>query len=222
VLIIPNGYNYPIDIQAKTEPRITGFSEGYQQRSGFDALRSTTLNYLGLSKAAADNLLAAIDAAGAVDKFEWHFRPHYINKFWVVDTYRTVIHDKNRVDEITLELKEYPRSLPGITPPTTPLLLDLVPDQAPTITTNYRTRSPNLGRFYDRKREPLNGKVQTIQMQKCLSHEQADEIDLLLDRCRGVYPLLWESDPYTCSDWRINYQPEFAEIDLTLQTVVMS
>ncbi len=220
-MLLPNGYNYPINIQAKAEPRVAGFSEGYQQRSGFEALRSTTLNYFGISKIDADNLLAAIDAAGAVDKFEWLFRPHYGNKLWIVESARSTIYDKNRVEEISLELREYPRSLPGIGAPTAPLPLDLVPDQAPNFTTNYRTRSPNLGHFYDRKREPLNGNVQTIQMQSTMSHEQADQIDLLLDRCRGVYPLLWESDPYTCSDWRINYQSEFAELDLTLQTIVL-
>jgi phage-related protein len=220
-MFLPAGCNYPIDIQAKTEPRATGFSEGYQQRSGFEAVRSTTLNYLGLSKTAVDNLLTAIDAAGAVDKFEWHFRPHYINKLWIVESARSTTHDKNRLEEVSLELREYPRALPGIVMPTTPLLLDLVPDQAPSFTTSYRTRSPSLGHFYDRKREPLNAKVQTIQMQSTLSHEQVDQIDLLLDRCRGVYPLLWESDSYTCSDWRINYQSEFAELDLTLQTVIL-
>jgi phage-related protein len=220
-MLLPNGYNYPIDIQAKAEPRLANFSEGYQQRSGYQPLRTTRLNYFGLSKTAVDNLLAAIDAAGAVDQFEWDFRPHYVNKRWLIESSQLLKHDQNRLEELSIELREYPRALPGVPLPTAPLALPIVPDQAPSYSRSYRTRSPNLGFFFDRKREPLNPIVESIQMQSSLDHLVADQIDLLLDRCRGVYPLLWEGKTYTCSDWRINYQSEFAEVDLTLQTVVL-
>jgi phage-related protein len=214
---LPLTHYYPIELTCKAEPMIAGFSEGYKQQSSFESLKSARLNYLVSAQDTA-NLISTIDSASGVDTFTWLFRPHYTLKQWRVANFTQRIYDDNRLSELSLDLTEIRTGLPqplptGVTP------LTLVPDASPTIARSYLVRSPNLGYFPDRKAEPLNPKVDKIDFSSTLDPDTADSIDLLLERCRGVYPLLWRGSTYTCKDWRIVYQSESAEISLTLDTV---
>jgi phage-related protein len=212
---LPAGYNYPIVVQVKSDPRVFSSTE-YQQRSSFAPTRTTSLNYLGLGKQGVDALLAMIDAAGAVDKFDWLFRPHYAGKKWLVESSRVILHDENRLEEVSIELREYP-AVGQLAPATIPAL-PFIPDQAPVVSRRSRIISPQLGYFFDRKRQPVNALTESIQMNTTLDYDGADEIDQLLDKHRGVYPLLWRDNHYVCSDWQITYSSEFAEVELTLNT----
>jgi phage-related protein len=216
---LPLTHYYPIEISCKAEPMTAGFGEGYKQMSGFESLKSARLNYL-VSSQAIEDLISTLDSAGGVDTFNWLFRPHYALKQWRVADFTQRIYDNNRLSELSLNLTEIRTGLPqpiptGITP------LPLTPDSAPTITRSYLVRSPNLGYFPDRKREPLNSQINRLEFASTLNPDTADSIDLLLERCRGVYPLLWQGSIYTCKDWRITYQSEAAELDLTLETLIL-
>lgn len=217
--MLPLTHYYPIELTSKAEPMVAGFSEGYKQQSSFESLKSARLNYL-VSAQDTNNLISTIDSASGADTFTWLFRPHYTLKQWRVANFTQRIYDDNRLSELSLDLTEIRTGLPqpiptGITP------LTLVPDAAPTITRSYLVRSPNLGYFPDRKPEPLNPKVDKIDFTSTLDPDTVDSIDLLLERCRGVYPLLWQGLTYTCKDWRIIYQSESAEISLTLDTLIL-
>jgi hypothetical protein len=217
-MLLPDGYNYPIAIQVKCDPMIASFSNGFQQRSGFESLRSTTLNYLGLRKTQSDNLIALLDGLGGVGVIEWDFRHHYANKWWLVNGLTNTIHDKNRLEEISFEIKEYPRSLPGYIAHVGITSLMIAADRSPVISRQYRNRSPQLGTFFDRRKEFVNPIVESIQFSHTTDHGAADSIDLLLSKCRGVYPISWEGGIYTCSEWSIDYETECAIVGLTLQT----
>jgi phage-related protein len=217
-MLLPTGYNYPINIQVKCDPRVVNFGNGFQQRSGFESLRSTTLNYLGLRKSQSDSLIATLDGLGGVDPVEWDFRPHYGNKWWLVNGLTNTVHDQGRLEEIAFELKEYPRGLPGVAIPTIPPLLDIAVDRSPVISRQYRNRSPQLGMFFDRRKEIINPIIESVQISSTGDHATADSIDLLLSKCRGVYPLIWEGSTYVCSEWSISYESECAIVGLTLQT----
>jgi phage-related protein len=213
---LPLTHYYPLEIATRAEPMIAGFSEGYKQQSSFDPIKSTRINYL-VSAQDTTNLITTLDSASGVDTFTWLFRPHYTLKQWRVASFTQTIHDHNRLTELSLNLEEIRTALP--TPiPLSPLPLPLDPNSPPTITRNYLIRSPNLGYFPDRKAEPLNPQVNKIEFTSTLDPDTADSIDLLLERCRGVYPLLWQGSTYTCKDWRIIYQSESAEIQLALET----
>jgi phage-related protein len=198
---------------------LTSFGEYYKQMSGFESLKSARLNYL-VSVQATEDLISTLDSAGGVDTFSWLFRAHYALKRWRVADFTQRIYDNARLSELSLNLTEIRTGLPqpiptGITP------LPLTPNSAPTITRSYLVRSPNLGYFPDRKREPLNSQINRVEFASTLDPDTADSIDLLLERCRGVYPLLWQGFTYTCKDWRITYQSEAAELDLTLETLIL-
>jgi phage-related protein len=218
-MILPDGYNYPISVTCKAEPMVTGFGEGYQQRSGYEPLRTVQLNYLGLSNTAVNNLVQSIDAAGGVDNFDWLYRPHYANYKWRINRSRMMLYDLDRVQELTLDLKQYPTGVLLHTLPIEPVLLNIVPDQAPSFDRTYRTNQSNLGYFFDARREPVNPIIESISFTVTCIHAVADEIDLLLDRCRGVYPLLWRGKTYVCADWTVIYMTECAEVSIVLQTV---
>jgi phage-related protein len=216
---------YPIEITTKAEAMTAGFSEGYKQQSSFEPLKSTRLNYL-VSAQDTTNLISTLDSASGVDTFNWLFRPHYTLKQWRVASFTEKIYDSNRRSELSLDLTEIRVGLPTPTPTTvTPLRLvsgaELTPNSEPIITRSYLIRSPNLGYFPDRRAEPLNPKVDKIELTSTIDLDNADSIDLLLERCRGVYPLLWQGSTYTCKDWRITYNPESAEISLSLETVIL-
>ena len=218
-------HHYPIELTCKAEPMVAGFSEGYKQQSSFESLKSARLNYLVSAQDTA-NLISTIDSASGVDTFNWLFRPHYTLKQWRVANFTQRIYDDNRLSELSLDLTEVRTGLPqpiptGITPLRLVSGAELVPDASPTISRSYLVRSPNLGYFPDRKPEPLNPKVDKIDFSSTLAPDTADSIDLLLERCRGVYPLLWRGSTYTCKDWRIIYQSESAEISLTLDTLIL-
>lgn len=217
MLEIPTYHYYPIEITAKAEPVITPFSEGYKQQSGFESLKSVRLNYL-VSTQDAENLISTIDTASGVSTFAWNFRPHYALKQWRVTSFTQIIHDDNRLTELILDLAETRTAYP-VPKITTPTPLDLIPDTPPTITRNYLIRSPQLGYFPDRRPEPINPKLDKIDITSTTTHQKADSIDVLLEHSRGVYPLQWSNNIYTCKDWRITYQTEFAEINLTLDTL---
>lgn len=214
--MLPLNHYYPIEITCKAEPMVAGFSEGYKQQSGFESLKSARINYL-ISAQDTTNLISTIDSAGGVNTFDWLFRPHYTLKQWRVASFTERIYDEDRLSELSLDLSEIRVGLPqpiptGVTP------LDLIPDAAPSISRNYLVRSPSLGYFPDRKPEPINPRVDKIDFSSTLDPNAADSIDLLLERCRGVYPLRWRGSTYTCKDWRIVYQSELAEISLSLET----
>lgn len=216
---------YPIEISAKAEPMTVGFSEGYKQQSSFETLKTTRLNYL-VSAQDTTNLITTLDSASGVDPFTWQFRPHYTLKQWRIASFTQKIYDQNRLSELSLDLAEIRTGLPqpiptGITPLQLVSGAELTPDSAPTITRSYLVRSPSLGYFPDLKPEPLNPKLDRINFTSTIDPDTADSIDLLLERCRGAYPILWQSSTYTCKDWRITYQPESAEIDLTLETMML-
>lgn len=218
--MIPLTHYYPIEITCKAEPMVAGFGEGYKQQSGFESLKSARLNYL-VSAQDTDNLISTLDSASGVDTFTWLFRNHYTLKQWRVANFSQRTYDENRLSELSLNLEEirtaYPTPIPtSVTP------LPLVPDASPLTTRSYLVRSPNLGYFPDRKAEPLNPKIDKVEFTSTLDLSTADSIDLLLERCRGVYPLLWQGSTYTCKDWQIIYQPESAEINLTLETTILA
>jgi phage-related protein len=222
---LPLTHYYPIDITTKAEPMTVGFSENYKQQSSFEPLKSTRLNYL-VSAQDTNNLISTIDSASGVDIFTWLFRPHYTLKQWRVASFTQKIYDNNRLSELSLDLTEIRVGLPTPTPiaPTALQLVsgaEIIPNAEPIITRSYLVRSPNLGYFPDRKAEYLNPKVDRIELTSTVDLDSADSIDLLLERCRGVYPLLWQGSTYTCKDWRMTYQPESAEINLTLDTMVL-
>lgn len=218
-IALPLTHYYPIEVSCKAEPMVTGFSEGYKQQSSFESLKSARLNYLVSAQDTA-NLIGTIDSAGGVDTFNWLFRSHYDLKQWRVASFTQRIYDDNRLSELSLDLAEIRVGLPQPTPSAiTPL--GLIPDSAPSISRSYLVRSPTLGYFPDRKREPLNSQVDKIEFTSTLDPDVADSIDLLLERCRGVYPLVWRESTYTCKDWRITYNSEFAAIDLTLETLIL-
>ncbi len=219
MLQLPLTHYYPIEITCRSEPMITGFSEGYKQLSSFESLKSTRLNYL-VSLQDTNNLISTLDSAGAVNTFNWGFRLHYALKQWRVNNFTKRIYDDNRLSDLSLDLSEVRVGLPQPIPiGITPLLL--TPDSAPAITRSYLVRSPNLGYFPDRKAEPLNPQQNKVEFTSTLDPETTDSIDLLLERCRGVYPLLWRGSTYTCKDWRIIYNSEFAEVDVTLETLIL-
>lgn len=222
---LPLTHYYPIELTTKAEPTIVQFSEGYKQQSSFEPLKSTRLNYL-VSAQDTINLISTLDSASGVDTFQWLFRPHYTLKQWRVASFSQKNYDANRLSELSLDLTEIRVGLPTPIPTsTTPLQLvsgaELIPNSEPIITRSYLIRSPTLGYFPDRKPEPLNPKVDRIELTSTVDLDTADSIDLLLDRCRGVYPLSWQNSTYTCKDWRITYNPESAEIGLSLETVVL-
>jgi phage-related protein len=214
---LPLTHYYPIEVVCKSEPMVAGFGEGYKQQSNFESLKSTRLNYL-VSAQDTNNLISTIDSASGAGTFSWLFRPHYTLKQWRVANFSQRIWDDNRLSDLTLDLSEIRVGLPQPVP-TSITLLNLVPDTAPTIARSYLVRSPTLGYFPDRKPEPLNPKVDKINFSSTLDPDTADSIDLLLESCRGVYPLLWRGSTYTCKDWQIIYQSESAEISITLETV---
>jgi phage-related protein len=207
---------YPIEISCRAEPMVAGFSEGYKQQSSFESLKSARLNYLVSAQDTTD-LISTIDSAGGANTFNWLFRPHYALKQWRVTNFSQRIYDDGRLSELSLDLTEIRVGLPQPIP-LSPLPLPLSPNSSPTISRSYLVRSPNLGYFPDLKPEPLNNKVDKIGFTSTLDPDVIDSIDLLLERCRGVYPLLWQGSNYTCKDWRITYNPESAEIDVTLET----
>jgi phage-related protein len=216
VIQLPLTHYYPVEIASTSEPMLTGFSEGYKQQSSFESIKSTRLNYL-VSAQDTDDLISTLDSASGVDTFTWLFRPHYTLKQWRVASFTQRIYDENRLTELSLDLTEVRVGLPQPIPTGITTLL-LTPDAPPSISRSYLIRSPNLGYFPDRKAEPLNPQVNKIEFTSTLDPDTADSIDLLLERCRGVYPLLWQGSTYTCKDWRIIYQSESAEIQLALET----
>jgi phage-related protein len=217
-LILPIGYDYPVSIKCKASPNITQFGDGYQQRSAFESLKDVQLIYLG-SKQKIQEVENIIDEAHAIDLITWLFRPHYANKKWRIDSYSITEYDENRLCELSCTMREYPQGLPTANISLDTAVLDFVPDASPVTTKNFRVRSSKFSYFNDFDRDLKNSEVKSIKMQKVVSHDQVDAYDLLLESARGAYPIKWQSNLYTCSDWAIVYHPEFAEIELTLEQV---
>jgi hypothetical protein len=216
--MLPNP-NYPIRITAKATPMVAQFSEGYSQRSSFESIKSVNLNFLGLTQLEVDNLISTCDTAGGVDLISWDFRYHYQNKKWKITQLTQKTYDFGRLSEVDLSLQEVPLGLPGLAAPTAPIPLNIVPNQAPMMTRNYNVRSSGLGFFEDRQREPIKGKIDKLQLLTSLNYDNADILDLKLEQCRGVYPLLYDGKKWVCSDWSIDYQPEdYAEVSIELTT----
>lgn len=208
--------NYPIAIECRCEPLVASFAEGSSQRSSFAPTRTVQLNYL-LDEIEQNSLTNLLDSAGGVGIFDWDFRPQFADYQWRVGSYRQQIWDDGRLYETTIALEQI-RTAKPIAIPTSPLLLDLTPDSPPSITTNYRIRSPQMGFFPDRRTEPINPVVEQIELISTVEPQIADNIDVLLDRCRATYPLIWQGKSYLCADWAITYYPESAQVSLTLNS----
>lgn len=217
-MLIPNP-DLPIAVATKTDRDTTSFLDGYEQHSGFAPLKSVSLNYLDRSDLELDSLLNYLDSAGGKPDFTWDFRPHYSNKKWRVKSFNQVQYDRGVVEEWTIELEEYPTAPATVGVGEITLPNYLVPVQAPTLSTEYRFRESKLGKFPDYGSHPIHGKRQKLSFSSLLTWAQADEIDILLDRARGVFPLIYSlyEGNWVCPEWSITYEGnDCAEIKLEL------
>lgn len=205
----------PIQISNKCDRDVTRFSDGYEQRASFQPLKSVTLSYLDRPQSLLDSLLIDLDTAGGKPDFTWNFRPHYAGKKWKIKSFRKELFDTNLIAEWFLDLQEYPTQLSVPSSTAEPLLIE--PSQSVNISTEYLTRSSNLGKFSDLKKPPVFSQQQKVKFTSFVTWGEADSIDILLDRQRGIYPLIWDGKYYLCPDWTITYLGnDFAEISIDL------
>ncbi len=221
-MLIPNP-DLPIAITSKSDRSATTSLDGYEQSSSFAPLKSVKLSYLNRSQAEFTGLLTTLDTLGGKPGLTWDFRPHYVGKKWQVKSFGRVQYDQNIVEEWTIDLMEYPTAPVTIFTQTVVLPGYLVPIQAPTLTTEYRIRSSTLGKFPDYADQRINSKREKIGFASILTWAQVDKVDILLDRSRGVYPLVYEGKKYVCPEWSITYEGEdCAEIRLDLSSYFAS
>jgi hypothetical protein len=162
-------------------------------------------------------LLATLDSAGGEPVLTWNFRPHYSSKKWMIRTYREEVFDLNAVKEYFLELQEYPTQASAPTSTAEYLPSSFKPNQSVNKTMEYPARSSDLGQFADYRKRLIFSNARKFKFSGVVTWEEADDLDLLLDHQRGVYPLIWDGRHYLCPDWTIAYLGnDVSEVSLDL------